>query len=116
MILYLNLNRIKCVVDINLISFVTVIDCVTSDWSDWSKCDVPCGPGTQTRKRKILIAAENGGKHCQSTVQNRGCQGIQCHSHADHTDLRGKFFFPLLRCVRIVFVSLHICTAQRTPK
>lgn len=39
-----------------------------------------------------MSEAQNGGKHCPSTVQKRGCQGYKCHSHSDRRVLRGKCF------------------------
>ncbi|PHJ24164.1 thrombospondin type 1 domain-containing, partial [Cystoisospora suis] len=33
------------------------IDCVLSDWSDWTACSAACGEGSHTRTRRILTAA-----------------------------------------------------------
>lgn len=35
----------------------SAIDCVLSEWSDWTACSAPCGEGTHTRTRRILTAA-----------------------------------------------------------
>ncbi|XP_055299240.1 somatomedin-B and thrombospondin type-1 domain-containing protein [Sitodiplosis mosellana] len=65
-----------------------VIDCTVSEWGVWSECDVPCGTGMMSRTRSILNAPENGGKHCPSLVQKRGCQGFKCHGQRDRRVLR----------------------------
>lgn len=67
----------------------TVIDCTVSEWGVWSECDVSCGTGMMSRTRTILNAPENGGKHCPSLVQKRGCQGFKCHGQRDRRVLRG---------------------------
>lgn len=69
----------------------TVIDCTVSEWGVWSECDVSCGTGMMSRTRSILNAPENGGKHCPSLVQKRGCQGFKCHGQRDRRVLRGMY-------------------------
>lgn len=76
---------------VGVLCFVSVIDCTVSEWGVWSECDVACGTGQMTRTRKVLTAPENGGKHCPSLVQKRGCQGYKCHGQKDRRVLRGKF-------------------------
>uniref|UniRef100_A0A1A9VWM1 Uncharacterized protein n=1 Tax=Glossina austeni TaxID=7395 RepID=A0A1A9VWM1_GLOAU len=41
-----------------------------------------------TRTRKILQSPQNGGKHCPTLMQKRGCQGYRCHGHHDKKILR----------------------------
>lgn len=65
-----------------------VLDCKVSEWSQWSECDTSCGIGMMTRSRSILQPTQNGGKHCPSLVQKRGCQGLRCHGHHDRKVLR----------------------------
>ncbi|XP_055909621.1 somatomedin-B and thrombospondin type-1 domain-containing protein isoform X2 [Eupeodes corollae] len=65
-----------------------VLDCQVSEWGQWSECDKSCGIGMMTRSRSILQASQNGGKHCPSLVQKRGCQGLRCHGHHDRKVLR----------------------------
>lgn len=87
--------------------FFTVIDCTLSDWGAWSECDSSCGTGMMSRTRKIMSEAQNGGKHCPSTVQKRGCQGYKCHSHSDRRVLRGKCFGVELRfCLDQMYVNI----------
>lgn len=65
-----------------------VIDCVVSEWGPWSDCDTACGTGMMSRTRIIEQKPQNGGKHCPSLVQKRGCQGLKCHNHHDRKVLR----------------------------
>ncbi|EDV95389.1 GH17600 [Drosophila grimshawi] len=65
-----------------------VLDCQVGEWGAWSECDKSCGTGMMTRTRQILQAAQNGGKHCPSMLQKRGCQGYRCHGHRDKKILR----------------------------
>ncbi|XP_058978522.1 putative uncharacterized protein DDB_G0292292 [Musca domestica] len=58
-----------------------VLDCQVSDWGQWSDCNASCGAGVMTRSRKVLQPAQNGGKHCPTLLQKRGCQGFRCHGH-----------------------------------
>ncbi|ETN63058.1 hypothetical protein AND_005240 [Anopheles darlingi] len=66
-----------------------VIDCIVSEWGQWSECDTACGNGMMSRTRIIEQKPQNGGKHCPSLVQKRGCQGLKCHNHHDRKALRG---------------------------
>ncbi|XP_058837380.1 somatomedin-B and thrombospondin type-1 domain-containing protein [Topomyia yanbarensis] len=65
-----------------------VIDCVVSEWGPWSDCDTACGTGMMSRTRIIEHKPQNGGKHCPSLLQKRGCQGLKCHNHHDRKVLR----------------------------
>ncbi|KAG5870707.1 hypothetical protein JTB14_036170 [Gonioctena quinquepunctata] len=67
------------------LSYVVMIfvDCQVTQWEAWTVCDTDCGPGTMTRKRSISIQPHNGGKHCPSLEQRRGCQVSNCHLHPD---------------------------------
>lgn len=55
------------------------IDCVMSEWSEWSDCDVDCGDGTQTRTRTVLSQPQNGGAACSDVVsETRACYQPPC--------------------------------------
>ncbi|XP_067015657.2 somatomedin-B and thrombospondin type-1 domain-containing protein [Anabrus simplex] len=55
-----------------------VVDCLVTPWGPWSHCDVDCGTGRMMRSRTVQRQPENGGKHCPSLVQKRGCQVSPC--------------------------------------
>lgn len=82
-------SKINCFI----LFLLSVIDCTVSEWGVWSECDVSCGTGMMSRTRTILNAPENGGKHCPSLVQKRGCQGFKCHGQRDRRVLRGLDYF-----------------------
>lgn len=67
-----------------------MIDCLLSEWGQWSECDAKCGSGTRTRTRTILRAAEMGGKHCGSLIQRQGCEGYRCKTFSERKILSGK--------------------------
>ncbi|XP_076253898.1 somatomedin B and thrombospondin type 1 domain containing protein vexed [Rhynchophorus ferrugineus] len=60
-----------------------VVDCQVTPWGPWSACDADCGPGTMSRSRSIKIQPQNGGRHCPSLEQRRGCQVSTCYHHSD---------------------------------
>jgi hypothetical protein len=54
------------------------IDCVVSDWSEWSTCTATCGGGMQTRTRTVLVPAQFGGAACGSLSESRACNEQPC--------------------------------------
>jgi hypothetical protein len=55
------------------------VDCVVSDWSDWSACSNACGFGTSTRTRTITTEASCGGVACPAELEETvACTGVQC--------------------------------------
>ncbi|XP_017779796.1 PREDICTED: somatomedin-B and thrombospondin type-1 domain-containing protein-like, partial [Nicrophorus vespilloides] len=59
------------------------VDCQVSPWGPWSSCDADCGAGTMSRSRTVVVEPQNGGRHCPSLQQRRGCQVSNCHHHQD---------------------------------
>jgi len=53
--------------------FFCPVDCVMGNWSQWSQCDEPCGPGVQTRERNVSVPASHGGRACSNPVEQRNC-------------------------------------------
>lgn len=49
------------------------VNCVLSDWSEWSVCD----EGTQTRTRTVITPASNGGTPCGPLTETRSC-AVDC--------------------------------------
>lgn len=41
-------------------------DCITTQWSAWTKCNKKCGGGSIERKRKVTQHPANGGEACPS--------------------------------------------------
>lgn len=67
-----------------------------------------------SRNRSITVQPKNGGKHCPSLLQKRGCQGMKCHHHHDKRVLRGEFLYYVLSYIvnvptllRRTFFFLH---------
>lgn len=67
------------------------VDCVMSDWSDWSKCknpatgaiisydaDSPIVNGIRERTRTVLTEAEHEGEKCGNTGEEMSCSSHQC--------------------------------------
>lgn len=54
------------------------IDCVASEWSLWTACDVPCGIGSQRRLREVLQAPKGAGEMCPPLDQLRPCDKGPC--------------------------------------
>ncbi|XP_033106389.1 SCO-spondin-like [Anneissia japonica] len=53
----------------------TPVDCVLTQWNEWSECNNSCSVGMQTRSREITTNAECGGAECQSIDEARTCEG-----------------------------------------
>ena len=52
------------------------VDCVTSDWSEWTPCRFEsgtCGQGSQKRTRTVLTPARSGGKECGPLEETKAC-------------------------------------------
>jgi Spondin-like TSP1 domain/Thrombospondin type 1 domain len=55
------------------------VECVMSEWSEWSACSKDCGPGTQVRSRRVLTPAAHGAEECPTDVQEtRACEVKPC--------------------------------------
>lgn len=54
------------------------IDCVVTDWTDWSPCSASCGGGTQERRRVVQNYARYGG-HCDYELfESKPCGTDDC--------------------------------------
>lgn len=53
------------------------VDCVVSEWSEWSECI----EGSQTRTRTVITPASNGGVACPSLIETQECIVVQCNDY-----------------------------------
>lgn len=54
------------------------LDCVVSEWTNYSPCSAECGDGYQTRTRTIIKNEENGGKICPNVKEENKCKIKSC--------------------------------------
>ena len=54
------------------------VDGKVGAWSDWSACSAPCGGGTQTRTRPVLVQPANGGAPLPELSESRSCNTQVC--------------------------------------
>ncbi|XP_075117575.1 SCO-spondin-like [Leptodactylus fuscus] len=55
------------------------VDCLLSEWSEWSECSASCGGGTSERNRTVLVAADLGGRLCPAPLTlHRICNSHNC--------------------------------------
>ncbi|KAA0714627.1 Spondin-1 F-spondin [Triplophysa tibetana] len=54
------------------------MECVMSEWSEWSECNKACGKGHMIRSRQILLEPQFGGESCPETVQRKRCKIKKC--------------------------------------
>jgi len=51
--------------------------CQLSDWSDWSSCSEPCGPGKRTRTRTVLVSPISS-PPCEELTDSTQCETKPC--------------------------------------
>jgi len=54
------------------------IDCVATSFGDFSTCSRSCGTGYKKRRRKLVTAANHGGKACPSMEHVQECNTANC--------------------------------------
>lgn len=55
-----------------------IVDCVVTEWTDWTPCSVTCGIGTTDKYRRIVTEARNGGVACPRKLSKRKRCFQQC--------------------------------------
>uniref|UniRef100_A0A8C6S9J9 Spondin-1 n=1 Tax=Neogobius melanostomus TaxID=47308 RepID=A0A8C6S9J9_9GOBI len=58
------------------------IDCMVSEWSEWSECNKSCGKGHTIRTRMIKLEPQFGGSPCPETIQRKKCKIRKCRPKA----------------------------------
>lgn len=53
-------------------------DCLVSDWSGFSECSAPCGGGSRSRSRTMLVQPQAGGALCPELQQTEACNPTPC--------------------------------------
>jgi len=51
------------------------IDCIMSDFGEWSECTEPCGDGNIERERSIVAEPVGAGAACETLVEREVCSG-----------------------------------------
>jgi len=54
------------------------VDCEVSGWSAWGPCSEPCGGGTQTRTRTVVLQPKDGGAACPDLEETQDCNMDPC--------------------------------------
>merc|ERR1719428_1383158 len=63
------------------------IDGKWGDWKDWTECNQPCGPGTQTRSRVIAVHAMYGGVPVEGPKEEQqACEIAPCPIECELSD------------------------------
>jgi hypothetical protein len=69
---------------------VCPVDCVVSDWGDWSNCSSECNGGTRKRTRQITTNSAGAGAPCASPLeQTDECNKQACPSPSGGTPSGG---------------------------
>uniref|UniRef100_A0AAY4BDW6 Spondin-1 n=1 Tax=Denticeps clupeoides TaxID=299321 RepID=A0AAY4BDW6_9TELE len=56
------------------------MDCVVSEWTEWSECNKSCGKGHMLRTRMVKMEPQFGGNPCPETVQRKKCKLRKCNN------------------------------------
>jgi len=68
-------NQIKC-----------PVDCVMSEFSEYSKCTRDCEGGVRQRTRSVLTNAKNGGDYCENPSEEEACNSGSCDRDCTESD------------------------------
>uniref|UniRef100_A0AAQ5Y6L8 Spondin-1 n=1 Tax=Amphiprion ocellaris TaxID=80972 RepID=A0AAQ5Y6L8_AMPOC len=62
------------------------IDCVMSEWTEWSECNKSCGKGHTIRTRMVMLEPQFGGDPCPETIQRKKCKIRKCNRGQGNSD------------------------------
>ena len=62
------------------------VDCAASAFGAWGECDASCGSGARARARRLLRAAQHGGKACPPMREEQSCNTQACPVDCAVTD------------------------------
>ena len=62
------------------------VDCIVSDWTEWTNCNKNCGGGTKIRTRNIIQQPQNGGNACPILTETEKCNEQPCPIDCKLTD------------------------------
>ncbi|XP_047736020.1 spondin-1 [Hyalella azteca] len=55
------------------------VDCVVSEWTDWSPCSTTCGRGRRERRRVVQVEPQNNGRACpRKLIRRKICRNPRC--------------------------------------
>ncbi|KAJ8002793.1 hypothetical protein DPEC_G00162650 [Dallia pectoralis] len=54
------------------------MDCMVSEWTEWSECNKSCGKGHTIRTRMVKLEPQFGGEACPEAVQRKKCKIRKC--------------------------------------
>uniref|UniRef100_A0A8C9VZ28 Spondin-1 n=1 Tax=Scleropages formosus TaxID=113540 RepID=A0A8C9VZ28_SCLFO len=66
------------------------MDCMVSEWSEWSECNKSCGKGHMIRTRMVKLEPQFGGDPCPETVQRKKCKIRKCNRGLGTSDERKR--------------------------
>lgn len=64
----------------------SAIDCVMSEWTEWSECNKSCGKGHAIRTRIVMLEPQFGGDPCSETIQRKKCKIRKCNRGQGNND------------------------------
>lgn len=66
--------------------FFLAIDCVMTEWSEWSECNKSCGKGHTIRTRMVMLEPQFGGDPCPEAIQRKKCKIRKCNRGQGNSD------------------------------
>uniref|UniRef100_A0A8C2ZGT8 Spondin-1 n=1 Tax=Cyclopterus lumpus TaxID=8103 RepID=A0A8C2ZGT8_CYCLU len=66
------------------------VDCMVSEWSEWSECNKSCGKGHTIRTRMVKLEPQFGGGACPETIQRKKCKIRKCRTKRRRRGKQGR--------------------------